>query len=162
MGIYLNGNNISEFNNVYYNGTAQKQVFYNNTLVWKKQLWILDTGTFHALGTPTSGYAEGSTFATNQIISGKWLINCDGRADFWFPQTTSGYSTLNIWVTGREGAGHCYFFASPDKNRWGHQSPHFAECSTPGSYTLGISTGAMYIGVEALMGGIYINQMWLS
>lgn len=154
---------INTDNNVFYNNNAAKKVYYNNLQVWQKESNLFAYGRFGDLGTPTYGNAEGSTFATNQIYpDNRWLINCDGRSDFWFPTGTRGYSTLHISVNGQEGTGHCYMFASPDKLRWGYEAPYFAECTTPGTYTLNIPTGFMYIGVEALMGGIWIQRMWLS
>lgn len=159
-GIFFN--NVAQ-SGLFYNGAEQRECYFNNVLNWKKELTLFYNGAFGGLGTPVKKYVEGSAWQASQISGANWLINCDGRADWWFPIATSGYSTLNIQVVGREGAGQCFIFATTGStDKWGVNAEHVREITTPGTYTLPVSAGAISIGVEALRGGVYISNMWLS
>ena len=161
MALYYNNANIAPSANVFINNKASKQVLYNNAMVWKREQILFSPSSFGGLSTPTMGWSEGYSFRIN-TISGNWLINCDGRCDWWFPISTSGFSTVNITVQSREGAGSCYFFADASTNKWGVNAAYVKECTTVGTYAIGIPSSPLYIGVEALKGGLWISRMWLA
>lgn len=163
MALYYNNNYVNPANNVFINNQASNQLIYNNVAVWKRQLTLFYNGSFGGLGVPVKKYVEGSAWQNSSISGANWLINCDGRSDWWFPQTVSGYSSINITVAGREGAGQCFMFASTDTtDKWGVNAQYVREITTVGTYTLPITTASVWIGVEALRGGVYISNMWLS
>lgn len=163
MALYYNNANIAQNANVFFNNAACKDVYFNNQLVWRKQLILFSAGTFGTLGVPIKNYVEGSAWQVSTINGLNWIINCDGRCDWWFPLNISGYNSINIIVSGREGAGACYMFATTgSRDKWGVNAEYVQNIGIPGTYSLPITNGTVWIGVEALKGGIYISNMWLS
>lgn len=164
MALFYNGTNIPASANVYINNQAASQVLFNNALVWKKERTLFYNGSFGELGTPVQGLSEGYSFRTSATSGANWLINCDGRSDWWFPYPSSGFTNVHISVVGTEGAAgsrHCYAFSSTATNIWGN-SANAIDISNVGTYTLAIPSSSLYIGVQALMGGVYISRIWLD
>lgn len=160
MALFFNGTNVDSSANVYFNNQASSQVFFNNALVWKRERNLFYNGGFGELGTPAQGLSEGFSWKTNEIQGANWLINTDGRSDWWFPAVTVGYSQVHITVIQREGAGQCLMYAGYGAAAWGHFAPIQVNITTPGTYTLNLPGDAIFIGVQALRGGVYINRVW--
>lgn len=50
MGLFYNNTAVSQANSVFINNQSANQVFYNNTLVWKKQFFIYNNGVIGSNG----------------------------------------------------------------------------------------------------------------
>ena len=160
MAVYINNQNVSQSNHIYINNQDCKSVIFNGVQVWKRERNLFYNGAFGELGTPTMGYSEGYSFRDSHVEGAGWVINCDGRCDWWFPAVTTGYSNVNIKVVQRFGAGTCIMFASYTTSVWGNAAPIQVDITTPGTYTMNLPANAIYVGVQALKGGVYIERVW--
>lgn len=160
MALFYNGTNIPASANVYINNQAASQVLFNNAQVWKRERTLFYNGSFGELGTPVQGLSEGYSFRTSAISGANWLINCDGRSDWWFPAATTGYSKVNLTVVQRFGAGTCILYAGWSAATWGNASPYIVDITSVGTYTLALPANDIFIGVQALKGGVYISRVW--
>lgn len=107
MGLFYNNTAVSQANSVFINNQSANQVFYNNTLVWKKELQAFPGNTWsHYINLYDGGTGSG---AVSQTTSGVLELNggyngssaqCALQVDF------TPWKTLTINVS----AGSCSHF----------------------------------------------------
>ena len=56
MGLFYNNTAVSQANSVFINNQSANQVFYNNTLVWKKETLLWENGNNGVSGGWTTRY----------------------------------------------------------------------------------------------------------
>ncbi len=54
MGLFYNNTNVATSQNIYLNSQASDQVFYNNTLVWKRDSQVYPGSTWYVRGSKTN------------------------------------------------------------------------------------------------------------
>ena len=54
MALFYNNTNVATSQNVYLNNQASDQVFYNNTLVWKRDAQVYPGSTWYVRGSKTN------------------------------------------------------------------------------------------------------------
>lgn len=165
MALNFNGTNVPQSGAVNLNGAAAKAVQANGVVVWRKELTLFGAGAYGDLGALQQGNKEGASFAVAEIRGQQLLLNCDGRVDYWFPNPASGYSTLHISVAslaGAAGVRELTMGANASRSGWVNRATYTASFERTGESTLSIPSSALYIGLQALRGGAYIDRIWLT
>lgn len=171
MGLFFNNTNIPSSANVFFNNTAQKQVYYNNNLVWKKNFSAFPGQTWeHYVNLNDAGAGRD---ATSRTINGVLELNggysgssaqCALFVDF------TPWKTLTINVS----AGSCSHFqfrfgaSTTWVNIYGaNQVKVWEQTGTSydptGSHSLDVSdvNGAYYIFIY-LYSGSYVAANWVN
>lgn len=105
MAIFINGTNVPASNHIYLNSQSAQNVYYNNALVWKRELGLWNNGSaggswgFAANqsdgggGSGANAYASGANLVVTNGING-----ASARAYCWFD--ASPWSTLSFTFSG--------------------------------------------------------------
>lgn len=171
MGLFYNNTAVSQANSVFINNQSANQVFYNNTLVWKKQFQVFPGNTWEHyvnLNDAGSGYN-----ATSRIINGVLELNggyngSNAQCALWVDFTPWKTLTINV------SAGSCSHFqfrfgaSTTWVNIYGHNQVKVweqtgASYNPVGSHSLDVSdvNGSYYIFIY-LYSGSTVAANWVN
>ena len=93
MGLFYNNTAVSQASSVFINNQSANQVFYNNTLVWKKQFFLYNNGSIGVgnIWIHWSAYPNNYEFSTNE--NGK-LIARGGYGDTQLKIISGGFMLM--------------------------------------------------------------------
>ena len=105
MGLFINGTEIAETEEVFFNGTSMDKVFFNGTEVWTE-------------GLPAVTYTDTRRHC---------IDDCGSYAQGWYTaidQSVTGYTNIRIQVTGESmgGGGGSFDTTIPVGNSLGQQT----------------------------------------
>ena len=117
MGLFINGTDISETKEVFFNGTSMDKVFFNGTEVWTEGLPAVsytDTRRHcidHYLYVKYDGAGKveiAGAEPSGAVHTGRG--DCGGHAQGWYTavdasSVVSSYTDIRIQVTGSSGGG---------------------------------------------------------